>query len=173
STPLFRSDVAHHVELLVDVDHHANARPERLLHGFHAAAVHGGIRVVDLHLVVAAAHGRVALGLGNEILLRVLAPAAAAVAGDAIAYGTPESVEGKARRLAREVPQRDVDRRDRHAGEPHAAHAPVAAVHLLPQALDRERVLADEKRREALLQVRMHALRAAAAEHQAVAHALQ
>ena len=47
-----------------------------------AARFTARVGVVDLHLVVAAALAGVALGLGDEVLLGVLAPAAAAVAGD-------------------------------------------------------------------------------------------
>jgi len=49
------AEVAEHVQLLVDVDHHADPVADRLLHGQDALPVHAGIRVVDLHLVEAAA----------------------------------------------------------------------------------------------------------------------
>jgi hypothetical protein len=71
-----------------------------------------------------------------------------------------------------DVPQADVERRERVRRDPLLLDAHVEAEHLFPQRLDPQRVLAEERGREARLQVGEYGLRAAAAEHQAVAQAL-
>src|SRR5262249_7012144 len=116
-----------------------------------------------------AAGGGIPFRLGDELRLGVLAPAAAAVGAHAVRVAAPKLVERQPGRLAGEIPQRDVERGDRHAGDADAPHAAVAAVHLVPQALDLERILPDQQALEPRVEVGQHGFRAAAAEHHAVA----
>jgi len=132
------------VELLVHVDHHPDAVAHGLLHRLDAATVLERIGVMDLHLVVAAAHGRVARGLADQVVDGVRAPAATAVRGHAVGHGPPQLREGLPRRLARDVPEPDVERGERIAGDADLPDAAIRAIHLVPEPPDLGRVFADE-----------------------------
>src|SRR4029079_4982271 len=68
---------------------------------------------------------------------------------------TEQLVTRLVRHLAEDVPQRDVDRRDR--GHRHRAATPVrAAIEKLPGVLDATAIAADEVRHDVVLQVRSH-----------------
>ena len=167
--------VGEDVAILVHVDHHAHARTERLLHRRDAARVHGGVRMVDLHLVVLAAQARIFLRFGHHLVNAVLRPATRAVRGHAIGHRAPQLVERQLGALAGDVPEPDVERGERVSGHALLADAHVDAEHLFPQALDKERIFADERRLQARVEIGEHRFGAAAVEHQAVAespHAL-
>src|SRR3954468_6482120 len=165
--------VADDVPALIDVDHHAYAGAERFLHRADAARIHGRIGMVDLHLVVLAAERRVLLGFGNQLVDRILCPAAAAVGADALAHGAPELVQRLFGRLAGDVPQADVERRKRVGGDALLFDAHVDPEHLFPEALDEEWVLADQRRLQTRVEIGEDRFSAAAVEHQAVAEPAQ
>ena len=73
---------------------------------------------------------------------RTRAPCRAAASPSSSQTGLPA-------RLALDVPERDVDAADRVERDPAAAEVDQAAVHLVPEPLDVERVLADEQVAEA------------------------
>ena len=127
------------------------------------------IGVVDLELVVAAARGDVALRLLDHVLHPVRRPPAAPVGRDAVRDPAPEPIERLARRLADDVPQRDVERGERVRGHAETPDPSIGAIHALPEPLDQPRVLADEERRKARLEVHLDGLGAAPAEGEAVA----
>src|SRR5262249_46457721 len=154
---------AQHVELLVDVHHHAHAVAERLLDGLDPLPVHARVGIVDLHLVVAAALARVEPRLLDDVLHAVLRPAAAAVGLDAVIGGPPEPEARLARGLAGQTPQRDVERGDGIRRQAHATDAAVGAEHLLPQLFHHSWIFTQQQRLEARLQVDLHRLRAAPA----------
>src|SRR5262249_49203607 len=114
----------------------------------------------------------VALRLGDQLGVAVFRPAATAVRRDAVRDRSPHLVERHARSLAGDVPESDVEPRERVRRDALLPDAHVPAEPLLPQRLDPERILADERRREPRLQVREHGFGTAAAENEAVAQAL-
>src|SRR5215831_8798800 len=107
----------------------------------------------DLHLHSLEAAGAVALGLAGEIVDPFAFPveAAAGIGLDPVAAGAEKAIERQFRDLAGDVPQRDVDAADRIHDDAAAAELAGAREHLLPQALDQERVLADQHRPQDLL----------------------
>jgi hypothetical protein len=105
---------------------------------------------VDLHLVVAAPGRLVARGLADEVVDRIGAPAATAIGVHAVGRRAPELGERQAGLLARQIPERDVERRQGIARDAYPANAAVGTVHLVPEPADQERILADEQFAEAL-----------------------
>src|SRR5206468_10294372 len=144
---------------------------ERAPNRLHALAVLARIRVVDLHLVVAAAELGVALRLTDQVVDPVSRPPATPVGGDPVGHRPPELIYRKAGRLAGDVPEPDVERRDRVGGHTLTLDPAIAAEHALPEALDEERVLADDQRGQARVEVDLDRLRTPTAEGQAVAEA--
>ena len=167
------ADVAQHVEALVDVHHHAHPAAERPVQRLDPLGVRFQVGIVQLHLVIPDAARGIALGLGDQVLLGVLAPAAAAVAGDEVGVRPPQLVQRQLRDLRREVPQRDVGGGKRVGRDALLLDAHVDAEHLLPQPLDVQRVFADERRLEPRLEAGVHRFGAAAVEHHAVALAFE
>src|SRR6266480_915187 len=164
-------NVAQDVEALIDVDHQPHALAQRAPYCFDPLAVLARVRVVDLHLVVPAAEAGIALGLADQVLHAVARPAAAAVGGNAVGHRAPQLIERQARRLAGDVPQSDVERGKGVGGYALLPDSHVGAEHALPQALDEERIFADQHRLEPRVEVDLDRLGAAAAERQAVAEA--
>ena len=83
------------------------------------------------------------------------------VRADAVPHGRAEQlVDGLAERLALDVPERDVETADRVDRDPAATEVDEAAVHLVPQALDIGRILADQRvaqaRRDGVRAGRLH-----------------
>src|SRR5207249_4311011 len=105
--------VREHVQALVHIHHHAYAVAQRATHRRDAFRVLARVGMVDLHLVVLAALRGVPFRFGDQFLFAVLRPAAAAVRGNAVGHRAPELVERLPRDFPRDVPQTDVERRER------------------------------------------------------------
>src|SRR5438105_7671481 len=146
-------DIAQDVEPLIDVDHQPHALTERAPYCFDPLAVLARVRMVDLHLVVAAAEAGIALGLADQVLHAVARPAAAAISGDAVGDRAPQLVERQVRQLAGDVPQSDVERGKGVGGHALLLDSHVGAEHALPQALDEERIFADQQRLQARVEI--------------------
>lgn len=142
---------AQHVEPLVGVHHELHPVAERPSDGLDARPVRAGVGMVDLHLVIAASHGDVALRLINEVVRRILRPTTAAIGGNPVGHRAPKLVKRETSDLADQIPQPDVERAYGVARDSHAPDRSVRAVHSLPEALHEERVLAEEERLEACL----------------------
>ena len=127
---------------------------------------------MDLHLVVAAAVPGVEAGLVDDVFHPVVGPAAAAVRLHPIRRRAPHAEQRLAGHLAGQVPERDVQRGHRIAGQSNAPDAAIGAEHLLPQAGDQPRVLADQQWLEPGLEIDLDRLGSAAPEGQRVAEAL-
>src|SRR5712691_1859758 len=162
------ADVAEDVELLVHVDHEADLIAESLAHGLDALAVHPRVRVVDLHLVVAASHADVALGLADQVVKRVLRPPAAPVRRDPVGHRSPQFVERQAGGLSHEIPEADVERAQGIRRDALTLDPAVRAVHPLPQPRDEERILSEDEWLQAGLEIHLDRLGAAAAEGETV-----
>src|SRR3984893_9793517 len=116
----------------------------------------------DLHLHALEAAGAVALGLAGEIVDRLafLVEAAARIGLDPVAAASEEAVERQFGDFSGDVPQSNVDAADRIHHDAAAAELAGAREHLLPQPFDQQGVLADQHRRQLLLD---HPLSGAAA----------
>src|SRR5260370_17446928 len=86
--------------------------------------------------------------------LAVLVDAAAGIGLDPVAAGAEQAIHRQLGDLAGDVPQRDVDAADRLHDQAAPAVLPGAREHLLPEIFDQERVLADQQRRQILLDYR-------------------
>jgi hypothetical protein len=162
---------ARQIPALVRIEHELDVRPDRFADHAHALSVGFGREPRDLYLERAIAVLEVHGGLTPEII-RALAVAiveAGDVGGHARTQRAAEQgVHGPIRRLAHEIPERDVDGADRRhelaallRQRRDAAHARVSQrEQVLPDALDAERILADDQRPDALedLVDRAHAL---------------
>src|SRR5215469_8048849 len=156
----------------IDIDHQLSLRPERLAYRGDAREVLGrvglaeidiagqlaqmraGRRVAaDLHLHAFEATGAVALRLAGDAVdpLPLLVKTAAGIGLDAVAARSQQLVDRELRDLAGDVPQRDVDAADRVEDEAAPAVLPGPDEHALPQPFDHQRVLADERGFQVLL----------------------
>src|SRR6266404_5464045 len=166
----------------VDVDHQLRLWSQGLTHRFDPHYILFGIDLADLrmihqmaqmglrrrvapdlHLHALEAAGAVALGLAGEIVDRLafLVEAAAGIGLDPVAAAPEQAVERQFGDLAGDVPERDVDAADRVHDDAAAAKLAGAREHLLPQAFDQQRILADQHRRQLRLD---HPLSGAAAD---------
>jgi hypothetical protein len=82
---------------------------------------------------------------------------------------TQEAIERLRCQLARDVPERDVERAQRVRRDALPLDAAVGAIHPLPQALHEERVLTDQQRGKAGHEVGLDGFDATAAERERVA----
>ncbi len=132
----------------VDVDHDLDRGAERLAHAPHIGEI--GVAIVnmrDLHLDRGEALRDVALRLLDHAVAAEAAEAAAAIDRDLGAEMPPQPMERQIGPLADRVPQRDVDRRDRH----HPGRVG-GAPELAPDRLDRGGVAPLEQRHHRLLE---------------------
>ena len=137
---------------LVDVAHQFDVGADRLAHPPHALDLLGGRGVAgqgELRLHLAEALVLEPPGRGDDLVERQVAPQRAARIGrHPLARPAEQFPQRLAERLAADVPQRDVDRRQRqgeHPGRPGAARR---GAQLGDDRLDAQRVFADRQRAE-------------------------
>ena len=135
----------------VGVGHQREVGAEVLPHLAHALDVLGELVAADLHLDRAEALRPEVVGLAEQPVERELEVDPAGVARHARIEAAEHPPQRLAGALGREVPERDVDRRDRQHHRPAAAAVVERPPHLLPQRLDPAGVLALEQRREVAL----------------------
>ena len=134
----------------VGIDHQLHVRADRLARDAYARHILGDRHAADLHLHRLGTHAHVVFHLAREFAqpLALLVVAAGDVGRHAIAEAAQQLVQRQVGELGADVPQSDIDRRDRSRGQAAAADQ-LRLPHLLPQALDVDRVLADQHRRQA------------------------
>ena len=126
--------------------------PDRLAHAPDVVEIGGEIGGVrDLHLDRLVAALLVVQRLGDHAVAAGAAEAAAAVGRQLRAEMPPQPMQRQLGALAERVPQRDVERRHRHGGDAAAAVGDGRAPQILPDRLDRGRVLADDARDDRFL----------------------
>ena len=108
--------------------------------------------------------------LGDHAVPAGAAEASAAIDGNARAEVSPEPVERQPRTLAERIPQRDVERRHGHGDDAAAIVGRRCAPKVVPDGLDRGRILADDARNDRLLQRRCDGAQARP-EGEEIAHA--
>ena len=138
------------VETVIRIDHQLDLGADRLPHGRHAVQILAHRAEPDLHLDRLEALLHVSGRLLDRLFVQpvhVLEVEAGGVRRDRVAEGAPDQfVQGLLARLSDDVPQGDVDpadARDGHAGEAVILHLVVQS---LPDDLDVEGVLADDRR---------------------------
>ncbi|MNN16715.1 hypothetical protein D3C81_1298640 [compost metagenome] len=108
--------------------------------------------VTEAHLHRGKALVEVALRFGQEGVAVVVVVELGGIAPDLFLGAPAQQLEHRlAGGLAHQVPQRDIDRRDRRHADALAAPGVGAAVHLLPQVFVVEGILADHHRRQVLV----------------------
>ena len=147
-----REQLRHRERLLrrvraVRIGHQLDIRPRRRARRPHALAIELAI-APDLQLHPPVTRRDVARDLGRQLVGRRRREAAARVHRHARARAAEELGERHVEQARLQVPQRDVDRRDRardHAGAPVVAHR---LQHARRERRDRERIRADQARLE-------------------------
>ena len=131
----------------IGIDHQLHIRPHRLARDAHPRHVLGDRHRADLHLHRLGAHAHIVFHLACEFAqsLALLVVAAGDIGRHAIAEAAEHLVERQVGELGADVPQPDIDRRDRTRGQAAAADQ-LRLPHLLPQTLDIDRILADQHR---------------------------
>src|SRR5437016_3909015 len=129
----------------VGVDQQLDVRADRVADGLDAGDVLAHGHAADLHLYRASAHLDVGFHLFLELAqtFAVLVIATGDIRGHPVAEPAEEFVQRHACDLGANVPQSDIDGADRAGGESATADN-LGHPHLVPQALDVDRILADQ-----------------------------
>jgi len=136
-----------HAPELVDVAHQVDVRADRLAHDPHALDRGGDGRLAPaLHLHLPKAHVSKTRSRLGEVVDRVRAhQRPARIGGHAVAQAAEQRAHGLARRLALQIPARDVDRGERQGEDAAGPRAAGRAPELGRDGFDLGRVLADRE----------------------------
>ena len=137
---------------LVDVAHQIHIGPDRLADQprlLDLARRRGDARQTQLHLGLAVALFAQPLGGRQRLVeLETAAEGAARIGRNMFAAAAEQFPEWQAQRLALDIPQRDIDRRQRHRKYPGGAGADRGSTQFRSDRLDPHRVVADGECRQ-------------------------